>query len=78
MQSPGDEDNLQRMATHGRVGEFNSQREDWMSYTKRLQEYFTANEIKSADKMKAILLSIVGAKIIISAHAKLSSSRQAD
>lgn len=51
------------MATHGRNGEFNSQREDWMSYSERLQEYFTANEIESADKKKAILLSVVGAEI---------------
>ena len=26
------------MATHGRIGEFNAQREDWTSYTERLQE----------------------------------------
>ena len=51
------------MATHGRIGEFNSQREDWMSYSERLQEYFTANETESADKKKAILLSMVGAEI---------------
>ena len=51
------------MATHRRIGEFNSQQEDWMSYSERLQKYFTANEIESADKKKAILLSVVGAKI---------------
>ena len=34
-----------------------------MSYSERLQEYFTANEIESADKKKAILLSVVGAEI---------------
>ena len=50
------------MATHGQMGEFNSQREDWMSYSERLQEYFTANNIKSAKKKKAILLSMVGAE----------------
>ena len=49
------------MATHGQIGEFNSQREDWMSYSERLEEYFLANYIKSAEKKKAILLSVVGA-----------------
>ena len=49
------------MATHGQIGEFNSQQEDWMSYSKRLEEYFIANDIKSAEKKKAILLSVVGA-----------------
>ena len=50
------------MAAHGQMGEFNSQREDWMSYSKRLQEYFTANDIKSAEKKKTILLGVVGAE----------------
>ena len=49
------------MATHGQIGEFNSQREDWISYSERLEEYFIANEIESANKKKAILLSVVGA-----------------
>ena len=50
------------MVTHGQMGKFNSQRENWMSYSERLQEYFTANDIKSAEKMKAILLTVVGAE----------------
>ena len=33
-----------------------------MSYSERLQEYFTANDIESAEKNKAILLSVVGAE----------------
>ena len=49
------------MATHGQIGEFNSQREDWISYSERLEEYFIANKIESANKKKAILLSVVGA-----------------
>ena len=50
------------MATHGRIGEFNAQREDWTSYTERLQEYFAANGIEEAAKQKAVLLSVVGAE----------------
>ena len=46
------------MATHGSVGEFNPDREDWISYTERLTQYFVANGIsEEGDKRKAILLS---------------------
>ena len=33
-------------ATHGTIGEFNPECEDWVSYTERLEQYFTANDIK--------------------------------
>jgi len=51
------------MATHGNVGEFNPDREDWVSYTKRLVQYFAANGIseEEGDKRRAILLSSCGA-----------------
>ena len=50
------------MATHGSVGEFNPDREDWISYTERLTQYFVANGIsEEGDKRKAILLSSCGA-----------------
>ena len=51
------------MATHGSVGKFNSgTREDWVSYTKRLIQYFVANGIsEEGDKRIAILFSSCGA-----------------
>ena len=49
------------MAIHGNIGEFDAQREDWISYSERLSEYFTANEVDGAEKQRAILLSVVGA-----------------
>ena len=50
------------MATHGSVGEFNPDREDWISYTERLTQYFVANGIsEEGEKRKAILLSSCGA-----------------
>ena len=51
------------MAIHGNVGEFNPDREDWVSYTERLVQYFVANSIteEAADKRSAILLSSCGA-----------------
>ena len=49
------------MAMHGSVGAFEDGREEWTSYTERLQQYFTANDIKTAEKQRAILLSVCGA-----------------
>ena len=43
------------MATHGNISEFNAEAEDWKSYTERLQQYFTANDVDSAEKQRAIL-----------------------
>ena len=48
------------MANHGNVGEYDPQKEDWMSYSERLQEYFTANDMNAAAK-KCTLLNMVGA-----------------
>ena len=50
------------MATHGNIGEFNRAREDWVSYCERMQQYFTANDIATDDKKRAILLSTCGAE----------------
>ena len=47
-------------SNHGHIGEFNSQLEDWRSYTKHLQNYFIANDNKSEAKQRAILLSVCG------------------
>ena len=46
------------MAKHGSIGEFDGDRETWKSYTERLTQYFTANDVESADKQRAILLSV--------------------
>ena len=51
------------MATrHGLLNEFEASREDWTSYTERLQQYFAANDVDSAEKQRAILLSVCGAQ----------------
>ena len=49
------------MATHGSIGEFDSDKETWAAYTERLQEYFLANDADVAEKQRAILLSVCGA-----------------
>ena len=48
-------------ATHGHLGEFNSTQEERETYTERLEQYFTANDVQDAGKQKAILLSCCGA-----------------
>ena len=51
------------MATHGSISEFVQGREDWVSYTERLEQHFTANAIKpeETERRRAILLSCCGA-----------------
>ena len=49
------------MATHSRLREFNPAMEDWTSYAEKLEFYFTANDVKEADKQRAVLFSVCGA-----------------
>ena len=49
------------MALHGAMGAFDTNEEDWVVYTERLQNYFVANDVTSDDKKRAILLSVCGA-----------------
>ena len=49
------------MATHGGFGAFEDRREEWASYTERLEQYITTHDIKTAEKKRAILLSVCGA-----------------
>ena len=51
------------MANHRNACKYGPQKEDWMSYSERLQEYFTANDVDAAAKKHAILSSVVGASI---------------
>ena len=48
------------MATHGTIGEFQNAQESWQSYVERLQQYFVANDVRTAEKQRAVLLSAVG------------------
>ena len=49
------------MATHDGFGAFEEGREEWASYTEHLEQYFTANDTKTAEKKRTILLSVCGA-----------------
>ena len=65
-------------ATHGHPGEFDSNQEDWESYIERLQQYFTANDVRSADKQRAILLSCSGASTYRLMKSVLTPNRPTD
>ena len=54
--------NLRWLYTHGSIGEFQHTQEPWQSYVERLQQYFIANDVYTAEKQWAILLSIMGGK----------------
>ena len=43
------------------IGQFNSQVEDWLSYTECLQQYFIAAGVSNEAKQHAILISACGA-----------------
>ena len=44
-------------AVHGALNTFDMEKESWSSYTERLEFYFDAHEVTSADKKRSILLS---------------------
>ena len=48
------------MALHGSVGEFDPVKEEWSTYSSRLEYYFEANRVEDPDRKRAILLSVSG------------------
>ena len=48
------------MAAHCKLDQFHTGQDDWESYEERLQQYFVANDVKDAEKQRAILLSTCG------------------
>ena len=48
------------MAAHGKLDQFHTGQGDWESYEECLQQYFVANDVKDAEKQRAILLSMCG------------------
>ena len=48
------------MATHGSIGEFQGHPERWTEYIERLECYFTASDVATDKKQRAILLAYCG------------------
>ena len=65
------------MSTHGTIGPFEQGREDWTSYTERLEQYFAANGVEDAGKQHAILLSVCGSSLL-SGNKESGNSGQAN
>ena len=66
------------MAVHGVVGQFNEEAEEWPAYCERLMHYFTANDVKTDKKRRAILLSVCGAHIYQLVCSLVSPEKPAD
>ena len=66
------------MAVHGAVGQFNEDAEEWPAYCERLMHYFTANDVKTDEKRRAILLSVCGAHIYQLVRSLVSPETPAD
>ena len=48
-------------AHHGSLSEYESSQGTWSEYIERLELYFEANDVDSAEKKRAILLNACGA-----------------
>ena len=46
----------------GKVSEFDQEKDTWVSYEERLDQYFIANDIDDNDKKRAVLISTVGSE----------------
>ena len=51
---------LTEMATHGKMFSFDPNKEQWISYTKRLDFYFEANNVTSVETKRAMFLTVWG------------------
>ena len=49
-----------KMATLGKIGEFQPSVEEWTQYAERLEYFFTANGITTAEKKRATFLAVAG------------------
>ena len=68
----------QAVGLHGAVAAFDPEQESWSEYVERLEHYFTANDIASDDKRRAILLTIVGASTYRLIRTLVSPSKVTD
>lgn len=66
------------MASVGKIGEYNSEIEDWAQYTERMTFYFAANDITTAEKQKATFLAVIGPKTYTLARTLIAPERIAD
>ena len=63
------------MATHGSIGEFNSSKGGWVFYTERLEQYFAANEVVSADKQMGNITHLLRTRYLPTDEKSVSTSK---
>ena len=47
--------------TLGHIEEFDGSKDDWLQYVERLEYFFVANGVTTAEKKRAVFLTVVGA-----------------
>ena len=66
------------MATHGSIGEYRPDVEEWLAYAELLEHYFAANEVADRGKKGAILLSVCGPSTYGLIHCLVSPQKARD
>ena len=67
-----------RIATLGKIGEFQPSVEDWMQYAECLEFFFPANGITTAEKKHATFLVVVGPTTYKPLCSMLASNKPGD
>ena len=65
-------------ATLGKIDEFDSSKEEWPQYVERLGHFFTANDIKTAEKKRAVFLAVIGPVTYRLLHNLISPAKPGD
>ena len=64
-------------ATLGKIDDFDSSKE-WPQYVERLGHIFTANDIKTAEKKRAVFLAVIGPVTYRLLHNLISPAKPGD
>ena len=64
--------------SYGNMGEFDQAVENWESYIERMEQYFVANDVTSAAKKRAILLSTCGPSTYTTIHSLAAPNKPTD
>ena len=66
------------MALLGTVGPFDPAVDDWVVYCERLEQFFQANGVATAEKQRAVLLSVCGSSTYLLIRNLVSPEKPTD
>ena len=66
------------MSLLGTLEKFELQTDNWLEYVERIEQYFIANAIDSADKKRGILLTVIGSETYSLLRSLISPAKPAD